>query len=128
MAPVLSQAGKALVQATQESEIIGNEIGSVGDISGLKSVSAVVEQKLLGQTSTGRIVPNSLKEKLAMEEVMANPAGDQIKKIKMQDPRFPVSDGWVKMQQIIGDKITGEVIIHYLKNNKTGAVVDFKFK
>jgi hypothetical protein len=78
--------------------------------------------KLIEQISTGRIVPNSLTEKLAMEEVTSNPAGTVIERITMSDPRFPAADGWVKMQQ----KVNG-VGIHYIQNLNTGAVADFKF-
>ena len=38
-------------------------------------------------------------------------------------PRYPAKDGWIKMEQEVnGTKI------HYIKNTKTGAVADFKFK
>jgi hypothetical protein len=69
-------------------------------------------------------VPNNLKEKLAMEEVMANPGGKQLP-IKMTDTKnnLLAEDGWVKMAQNVNG-----VEIHYVKNLKTGQVVDFKFK
>ena len=76
--------------------------------------------------STGRTIPNSLKEKLAMEEVMANPLGTT-------PPRMPpmtdtknnllAADGWVKRAQNVNG-----VEIHYVENTKTGQVLDFKFK
>ena len=111
-----------------EAEIIGNEIGAVGDLSGLNQGTTTVEQKLLGQTSTGRTAPNSLREKLAMEEVMARPLGEHVDRIVMQDPRFHAKDGWIKMQQVVevGEKLE-KIVIHYLKNTKTDAVADFKF-
>jgi len=41
----------------------------------------------------------------------------------MNDPRWPASDGWVKMEQTVNG-----VEIHYVRNVQTGAVDDFKFK
>jgi intein/homing endonuclease len=74
--------------------------------------------------STGRTAPNNLKEKLAMEEVMANPGGKQLS-LKMSDTKnnLLAEDGWVKMVQNVNG-----VEIHYVKNTKTGQVLDFKFK
>ncbi|NBU21283.1 hypothetical protein EBS43_07740 [bacterium] len=37
LAKGLAKAGKGLVQAVQESKVIGNEVGAVGDISRLKA-------------------------------------------------------------------------------------------
>ncbi len=57
---------------------------------------------------------------------MSNPvAGEQIRRITMSDPRWPASEGWVKMQQVIsrgGDPIN----VHYVYNPKTGLIDDFK--
>jgi hypothetical protein len=74
--------------------------------------------------STGRTVPNRLNEQLAMEEVMANPGGKQLP-IKMSDTanNLLAEDGWVKMAQNVNG-----AEIHYVKNTRTGQVVDFKFK
>jgi len=76
--------------------------------------------------STGRTVPNNLKEKLAMEQVMAKPEG-------LTPPRMPTmndaknglyaKDGWVKRTQNVDG-----VEIHYVENTKTGEIIDFKFK
>ena len=74
--------------------------------------------------STGRTVANSLNEKLAMEQAMSNPAaGKVLNNIKMNDPRWPASQGWVKMEQNING-----TSVHYVRNTITGAVDDFKFK
>ncbi|MFE6650220.1 hypothetical protein ACFVJS_26920, partial [Nocardioides sp. NPDC057772] len=78
--------------------------------------------KPLGRGSTGRTVPENLKEQMAMTAVRNNPAGSPVTRIKMGDSRWPGSDGWVKMQQIEGD-----VNIHYVYNTLTGSVDDFKF-
>lgn len=41
----------------------------------------------------------------------------------MTDSRWPAADGWIKMTQNIN-----EIEIHYLFNNRTQEVDDFKFK
>jgi hypothetical protein len=75
--------------------------------------------------STGRNTPESLTEQLAMEQAKSNPgAGTEVPlKGGMNDPRWPASDGWVKMRQNING-----VEVHYVRNVNTGAVDDFKFK
>lgn len=57
-----------------------------------------------------------------MTSVRNNPLGSQIKWITLTDARWPYADGWVKMQQM-----EGGVEIHYVYNNVTGALDDFKF-
>jgi RHS repeat-associated protein len=73
--------------------------------------------------STGRTVAESLREKLAMEQVVSSPGGIHLQNIVMSDPRWPAADGWVKMAQNVNG-----VEIHYVLNLITGAVDDFKFK
>ena len=77
----------------------------------------------LGRGSTGRTTPNSLGEKLSMEQAMSNPTAGRQLPIPMTDPRWPRSEGWVKMAQNING-----VEVHYVRNTKTGQVDDFKFK
>lgn len=43
--------------------------------------------------------------------------------VVMTDKRWPGTEGWVKMSQNING-----IEIHYVRNKKTGAVDDFKFK
>jgi len=45
---------------------------------------------------TGRTVAENLKEQLAMEMVVANPAGSQVRNVIMSDPRWLAADGGVK--------------------------------
>lgn len=73
--------------------------------------------------ATGRYVPNNLKEQLAMEQAVSNPAAGRRLPIPMTDPRWPAAEGWVKMSQ----NVRG-VEIHYVMNVNTGAIADFKFK
>jgi hypothetical protein len=73
-------------------------------------------------SSTGRTTPRNLTEKLAMEAVMSNPNAGVVLPITMKDPRWPASEGWVKMAQNVNG-----VEIHYVHNTKTGLFADFKF-
>ena len=89
--------------------------GKVDDVAGLAAK----------KISTGRTVPNSLKEKLAMEQVMANPMGTTPPRMPpMSDTKnnLLAADGWVKRAQIVND-----VEIHYVENISTKQMVDFKF-
>ena len=108
-------------------EGIAAKIGSmskVGEISEGLGVAA----KTAGSTADlakGTTIARNLREQLAIEQAMSRPAAGQVLPIKMTDPRWPASDGWVKMQQMI--KPGGEPInVHYLQNTATGAVDDIK--
>jgi len=73
--------------------------------------------------ATGR-APINLKEQLAMESVQANPSlGKPIKNITMKDPRWPATEGWVKMKA----KVNG-VEVHFIQQKPTGITTDFKIK
>ncbi len=71
----------------------------------------------LGLGSTGRTAPANLKEQLAMEAVRSNPAGEPLRRVVMHDPRWPATDGWVKMQQI-----ENGVNVHYVRNIRLGSL------
>ena len=78
--------------------------------------------------STGRTIPNNLNEQLAMKQVKSNPhAGTQLTHINLNDPRWPSSEGWVKMQQIVSTS-QGDINIHYVYNQSLNIFDDFKFK
>ena len=78
--------------------------------------------------STGRTEPANLREQLAMEQVKSNPsAGTQLTKITLNDPRWPSSEGWVKMQQIVPTS-QRNINIHYVYNQTLKIFDDFKFK
>jgi hypothetical protein len=85
------------------------------------TVPAVRLRRTVG--SSGRMEPVNLTEQLAMTTVRADPAGQQLTRIVMNDPRWPGVDGWVKMQQV-----ENGIDVHYVRNTITGAVDDFKFK
>jgi hypothetical protein len=78
---------------------------------------------IAGRGSTGRTTPTNLKEQLAMEEVMSDPKGDILTNVEMKDPKWPASEGWVKVEQNVN-----EVKIHFVHNLITGQYDDFKFK
>ena len=93
-----------------------------------KGVFSTNSNQPISRGSSGRTEPNNLTEKLAMEQVRSNPsAGVQLTKITLNDPRWPSSEGWVKMQQIVPTS-KGDVNIHYVYNPILGIFDDFKFK
>jgi len=78
--------------------------------------------KIAGLGTSGRTAPRDLVEQLAMTEVRSAPAGTQIVRVTMRDPRWSAARGWVKMTQTVNG-----VEIHYVRNTVTGAIDDFKF-
>jgi hypothetical protein len=103
--------------AALHSDEIGPEEGGVP-----KAKSENLESPSRG--STGKSDPESLEEQLAMEEVMSQPEnGVALDKIKMNDQRWPSSEGWKKWSQIVNG-----TEIHYVGNSATGKFDDFKFK
>ena len=73
--------------------------------------------------STAKRQPSNLTEQLALEQVKSNPQGSPIP-ITMADPRWPASEGWVKMQQIVPTS-QGNINIHYLYNESLKIYDDF---
>ena len=84
--------------------------------------------------SKGTTLPRNLSEQLAVEEALANPiAGDTIigkqgKPFEMADPRWHHSKGWVKKQYIHNEGRPSKINVHYVYNERTGMVDDFKIK
>ena len=63
-----------------------------------------------------------------MEQVKSNPSvGTPLTRIRLNDPRWPSSEGWVKMQQIVPTS-QGDINIHYVYNQPLEIFDDFKFK
>lgn len=81
----------------------------------------------ISRGSTGRTQPVNLREQLAMEQVKSNPSAGHRLDIAMNDPRWPASEGWVKMQQIVHTS-RGNINIHYVYNQTLKIFDDFKFK
>ncbi len=94
-----------------------------GQVVAAKSTTA------LGRGSTadlakGTTLARDLREQLAIEQAMSRPAAGTELRLKMTDPRWSSSEGWVKMQQMI--EPGGEPInVHYLYKT-TGQIDDFK--
>ena len=108
----------------------GNQPAGAEEASG--SLLAARGAAVLGRGSTaslakGTTVARNLRESLAVEQAMASPTAGRELALRMTDPRWPASEGWVKMQQVIqsGGR-EGATNVHYLLNKVTGAIDDFK--
>ncbi|WP_459545062.1 hypothetical protein [Nocardia sp. X0981] len=74
--------------------------------------------------STGRTTPGSREEAEAINLVQDFPEyGEVLTNVTLHDPRWPATEGWVKMSQTVHG-----VEIHYVRNPLTREVADFKFK
>lgn len=100
------------------------KIFKTGDAAGDLGRAGKTILKPLGKGSTGRFLPNNLKEKLAMEQAISHAIdGKRVALPRgMTDPRWPGSEGWEKMAQNING-----IEIHYVFNRATGHMDDFKF-
>ena len=78
-----------------------------------------------GAGSTGRTVPDSLKEQLAMEQVQSDPLNGarQVPK-QLNDARWSSTDGWVKMENVVRT-FDSNITIHFNYNMDTGEFADF---
>ncbi|ECW7470203.1 hypothetical protein BJM48_13315 [Listeria monocytogenes] len=65
-----------------------------------------------------------------MHQVQSNPmkGAYEIKSIEMTDKRWPIEEGWVKMQNIVTLQDKTKVNVHFVYNKITGQFDDFKFK
>jgi len=64
-----------------------------------------------------------------MDQVKSNPLeGAEPLRIEMTDSRWPGSEGWVKMQNIIKLSDGTKINIHFVYNAVLNLVDDFKFK
>ena len=125
-AAILDYLLVAIGGALMKGESAACEVAESGSFS--KGVGNPVE--VVGRGSTGRTVPNTLNEQMAMHQVMSNPLEgavdmSQLKNhpVIMSDSRWLASEGWVKMS----NNVNG-VEIHFVYNKITGAFDDFKFK
>ena len=106
----------------------GAVLGGVGGYISTKNSSTLPKTKQpTSRGSTGRTQPVNLKEQLAMEQVKLNPLEGKPVDLIMNDPRWPASEGWIKMQQIVRTS-QGNINIHYVYNPTLQIFDDFKFK
>lgn len=109
------------VVATAGSAVIG---ASITGLLNVTNKSIFTTNNIQSSRSTGRTEPNNLKEQLAMQEVRSNPLYNATQlKLPLNDPRWPASDGWVKMARNVNN-----VEIHFVFNIKYNIFDDFKFK
>jgi len=78
------------------------------------------------EISTGRTKPINLKEQIAMQEAKAGAGKEIIPANKIGDPRFAGGD-WAKFEFVHRAPDGTNYTIHYMKNLRTGEMVDFKF-
>lgn len=113
----------------------GSSVGNGGDGKkrGIKDAfneGATAQYKPLGRGSTanlldGSTLPRNVREEQAVKQAMSSPQAGVVLTLKMNDRRWPHSDGWVKMSQTV--KSGGELItVHYVRNPKTEEIDDFK--
>jgi hypothetical protein len=117
----VAEAGRQLAEVCCCSMMNGGGCGSSRD-------EKFQSRGSTADLSKGTTLPRNLKEQLAAEEVKADPLkGKVLEDIKMTDPRWPASEGWVKRQYIHGE---GEhaINVHYVHNKITGMADDFKIK
>jgi hypothetical protein len=82
--------------------------------------------KFKSKGSSGRTTSNNLNEQLAMKDVKTGGlkgAKEIVSLSKMNDPRWPGKEGWVKYSKNVNG-----VEIHFNYNNITKIYDDFKFK
>ncbi len=110
--------------------IIKKEVKDLLKMEGKNIIKGVGNAvKIEGRGITGRIIPNSLEEQMAMEQVKSNPlsAAKELP-LKLGDDRWPALEGWVKMQSVVKNSDGSQTVIHFLYNKVTGAFDDFKYK
>nr|WP_262417060.1 DUF637 domain-containing protein [Providencia rettgeri] len=124
LAPELIMDNNPLTLDSAESII------SLGKLTSKKQIAQfIIAQtyfnvvKPLSLGSTGRTEAYTLKEQVAMQHAISNSKNGIEIPVVMTDKRWPGTEGWVKMSQNING-----IEIHYVRNKKTGAVDDFKFK
>lgn len=79
------------------------------------------------QGSTGRTQPQNLTEDIMMRSVKENPQIGKDIPVNMNDPKWPSSGGWVKMQYTNITQNGQRTTIHYVYNPQTEQYDDFKF-
>lgn len=138
IAEASSSANKVPLNSVAKSEaVVETAATSSADASKLIPSSnapplrALKNLKPLGRGSTGRAIPESLAEQLALQEIMSNPALGKPIGIKkgMTDPRWLQEDGWIKMGWQ-SENLPKSTQVHYVARCIEDVIVaidDFKF-
>ncbi len=108
-------AEKALLLAGKAAKIIDNKI--------LISAAEKISTAKPGQQFTA---PRDLNEQLLWNQTMENPAAGQPLRGMNNDPRFPASAGFQKMQVTQKNSNGQSITIHYQYNRNTGKAYDVK--
>jgi hypothetical protein len=78
----------------------------------------------LGLGVTGTKAATTVAERLALEAAEANPAAGKVLQTTLNDPKWPASQGWVKMES----RSPGGVVVHWVRSTFSGEAKDFKLK
>jgi RHS repeat-associated protein len=104
------------------STIAGEALGALG---GGAEGPRVLGRGFTANLSKGRTLARNLREQLAVEQAMSNPAAGEAVAGKMGDFRWNHAEGWTKMHQVV--RPGGSPIdVHYMFNEAAGAMDDFK--
>jgi hypothetical protein len=124
---VLQLAVLALLSCPVNAAVPGASSGQRDGVIAARALPQVAGRGSTAALSKGTTVARNLREKLAIEQAMTNPTAGRALDLKMTDARWPASEGWVKMQQMVqsGGR-EGPINVHYLHNTATGAIDDFK--
>ena len=128
----INSTGAASAQPLPASYQAGYTARDYDEISSLQWNRARWYDLVLGQWLSndpieGTTLRRNLREERAVKEVLSRPSAGQQLPLRMTDTRWPSSQGWVKMQQIVqsGGR-EGPINVHYVFNTITGAIDDLK--
>jgi RHS repeat-associated protein len=105
--------------------VFGGAAASSGGASG--AGAQVLGRGSTASLSRGTTLARTLREQLAIEQVISNPTAGRILPIRMTDSRWLASEGWVKMSQFVNSGgRAGPIQVHYVRNTITGVIDDLK--
>ena len=99
-------------------------------VAGLESRGIGNSVDVAGYGNTGRTLPKTLYEQMAMHQVQSEPLKNakELTNFTLRDDRWPAKEGWVKMESIVKHGDGTKTVIHFVYNKLTGMFDDFKFK
>jgi hypothetical protein len=105
--------------------VVANE--ALGALAGGGAEAAPLGRGFTAKLAKGTRLPASFDEQIAIQQAMSHPEAGIRTGVKMTDPRWLGSEGWVKMQQMVKFGSEGRSVnVHYVFNPTTGAIDDFK--